>query len=225
MTCRALLVGLLALVSAGSAPAWGEPASSPSSYVLARADARLCPSPMCGGIWVKAVNASSTVCGDGARQKECYAASADVSGLHVDAKRRGLLQRAIVEGRAVARGRLVRGRVAGFPELDTLVVSEVWIASSAQARARGVFRRLRDNRIRCVRAPCFWIGTTVLNSSRSTTVSSVDLSPVGASATERRRAVEQLGRPGLIAAGRIVRTADRGRAFVATQFYVRDGKG
>jgi hypothetical protein len=193
--------------------------------VLARADARLCPSPMCGGLWVKAANASSTVCGDGARQRECYAASADLSGLHVDTNRRELLRRAIVEGRAVARGRLVWGRVAGFPELDTLVVSEVWAASSARARPQGVFRRLRDNRIRCVRAPCFWIGTTVLNSSRSTTASSVDLSTVGAPATERRRALEQLGGPGLIAAGRIVRTADRGRAFVATQLYVHAGQG
>ena len=224
MTCRALLVGL-ALVSAGAGPAWGEPASSPSPYVLARADPRLCPSPMCGGIWVKAVNAVSTGCGEGARQKECYAASADLSGLQVDAKGRELLQRAIVEGRAVARGRLVPGRVADFPELDTLVVSGAWAASSSTARARGVFRRLRDNRIRCVRAPCFWIAATVLNSSGSISISSVDLSRVGASPAERRRALEQLGGPGLIAAGRIVRTADRGRAFVATQFYVRDGKG
>jgi hypothetical protein len=218
-------VGLLALVSAGAAPAWGEPVGSPRPFVLARADPRLCPSPMCGGIWVKAVNAASTVCGDGARRSECYAASADVSRLPVGAKGRELLRQAIAEGRAVARGRLVRGRVAGFPELDTLVVSEAWPASSSPARPAGVFRRLRDNRIRCVKAPCFWIGTTVLNSSRSSSVSSVDLSRVGAPAAEQRRALQQLSGRGLIAAGRIVRTADRGRAFVATQFYVRAGQG
>lgn len=227
MTCRALLVGLLALVSGGAAPAWGEPASSPSPYVLARADARLCPSPMCGGIWVKAVNASSTVCGDGARQKECYAASADVSGLHVDAKARELLQRAIVEGRAVARGRLVRGRVAGFPELDTLVVSEVWITSSRN-RARGTFHRLRDRGIRCVTTPCFSVHAARLNSARHVNVSDVDLSHTGAGATDQGRALARIGKEGLIVAGRVVvepnaGPAGRGRTYVATQFYERRG--
>jgi hypothetical protein len=220
MIRRALLVGLLAL-AAGVSPAQGGPASASPSYLLARADPRLCPSPMCGGIWVRAVNAGETVCGGDVRQKECYAAAADLSRIRVDAKGRELLQRAISEGRAVARGRLVRGRVAGFPELDTLLVSEVWTASSSQARAAGVFRRLRDNGIRCVKAPCFWIATTVLNSSRSLSASSIDLSRVGAAPAERRRALEQLSGPGLIAAGRMVRTADRGRTFVATQFYVR----
>ena len=33
-------MGLLVLVSTGTAPAWGEPGSSPSSYVLAHADPR-----------------------------------------------------------------------------------------------------------------------------------------------------------------------------------------
>jgi hypothetical protein len=181
---------------------------------------------MCGGIWVRLVNTSATTCGDGARQEECYAASADLSRLRVDEKGRAQLQRLITEGGAVARGALVRGRVDGFPELDTLVVSEVWTASSSLGRARGVFRRLHDSGLRCITTPCFSIQAAVLNTTRSAKVSKVDLSRTGAPPAERRRALEQLTRRGLLAAGRIVRQPNAGpggagRAFVATQFYVQ----
>ena len=224
MTSRALLVGLLAIAAAlaAGAPASGDPPRSVSSYYLARADARLCPSPMCGGIWVKLVNTSATACGDGTRRKECYAASADLSRLRIDGKGRELLQRLVTEGRAVARGKLVRGRVDGFPELDTLVVSEVWTASSSLNRARGVFHRLRDNGVRCVTTPCFSTHAARLNSGRHVNVSDVDLSRSGAPIAEQRRALAQVSGPGLIAAGRVV-AEGRGRTYVASQFYVRAG--
>jgi hypothetical protein len=218
---RALIVGLLAAAAAaGAAPSPSEPASS-APYYLARGDPRLCPSPMCGGIWVKRVNLRATVCGDGSKRQECYAASADLSRLRVDEKGRVLLQRLITEGRAVARGTLVGGRVQGFPELDTFVVSEVWAASSSLARPLGVFRRLRDNGVRCITTPCFSIRSSVLNTVRSGTVSDVDLSRTDTPPAERRRALDELARAGLIASGRVVRTHDGGRAVVATQFYVR----
>jgi hypothetical protein len=223
MVCRAGIGTLVAtaLLLSGTPAAPGEEAAGAGSYYLARADPRLCPSPMCGGIWVGLLNTSATSCGDGARQKECYAASADLSRLRVDEKGRVQLQQLIAEGRAVARGRLVRGLVEGFPELDTFVVSEVWTASSSLGRARGAVRRLRDSGIRCITTPCFSIRATVLNTGRSENVSSVDLTKTGASRSERRRALGDVDVRGLLAAGRIVRLRDGGRAFVATQFYVR----
>ena len=190
------------------------------AYYVARADPRLCPSPMCGGIWVDRVNTEVTVCGNGARQEECYAAAADLSRLAVDEKSRVLLQRQIVEGRAVARGKLVRGLVEGFPELDTLVVSEAWSASSSLARARGTFFRVRDNGVRCVTTPCFSVRATKLNVGTHVNVSDVDLSRSGAPARERIRAYDALATTGLVIAGRIVRER-RGRTVVGTQFYTR----
>jgi hypothetical protein len=225
VTRRALIAGALAAVfvvpAAGALPAARDTAASGSAYYVARADPRLCPSPMCGGIWVDRVNASSTVCGNGARQGECYAASADLTRLPVDEKGRVQLQAVITEGRAVARGTLVRGLVEGSPQLDTFVVSEVWTASSGMGRALGVFHRLRDNGIRCVTTPCFSIRASVLNTPRFENVSRVVLSPTGAPLAERRRALEQLSGPGLIGAGRVVRARSGGRNFVATQFYLR----
>jgi hypothetical protein len=217
MVCR---VGIGTLVTAAvllvGAPSGGsEPKRTLDSYYLARADPRLCPSPMCGGIWVELLNTGATTCGDG------YAASADLGRLRVDEKVRVQLQSLVTEGRAVARGRLVRGLVEGFPELDTMVVSEVWTASSSLRRALGVFRRLRDNGVRCVKAPCFSIRAAVLNTSRFENVSTVDLSRTGAPREERRRALEEVAGAGVLAAGRVARRPSGGRAFVATQFYVR----
>jgi hypothetical protein len=223
MVCRigiGTLVAAAVLLAAAPSGAGG-PAAGGDAYNLAHADPRLCPSPMCGGIWVERLNSSATTCGDGARQKECYAASADLSRLRVDEKGRVQLQGLITEGRAVARGKLVRGLVEGFPELDTLVVSEIWTASSSRGRAAGVFRRLRDSGIRCVTTPCFSTNAAVLNTRRVEKISSVDLSRTGAPRHERRRALDDVAGPGLIAAGRVARRPDRGRAFVATQFYVR----
>ncbi|MGH3133293.1 MAG: DUF6748 domain-containing protein [Gaiellaceae bacterium] len=227
MVSRACFLPLLvaALVSVGASVATGDPAPRVSSYFLARADARLCPSPACGGLWVTLVNAPGTRCGDGEVRTTCYAAEADLSRLSVREKDRGRLQRLIVAGRAVARGRLVGGRLPGFPELDVLVVSEVWTESSSLARPRGVFRRLSDTGIRCVTVPCFWIGAAVLNTSRRVNVSDVDLGRAGAREREERRALRAIPAAGLIAAGRIVREpnagpAGTGRTFVATQFYV-----
>jgi hypothetical protein len=224
VTSRALLVGFLAVAAwlAGGAPASGDPPRSVSSYYLARADARLCPSPMCGGIWVRLVNRSQTTCGDGSGQRECYAAEADLRGLRVAEKRRAELQRLLTEGRALARGKLVGGQVEGFPDLDVLVVSEVWTASSSPSRPRGVLHRLRDNGVRCVTTPCFSVHAARLNVGRHVDLSDVDLSRSGTPIAEQRRALAQLSDPGLIATGR-VGAEGRGRTFVASQFYVRAG--
>jgi Domain of unknown function (DUF6748) len=232
MTSRAGIVTLLAagLVFAYAQSGSADPPRSVSSYYLARGDPRLCPSPICGGLWVKLVNKGVTTCGDGKRRQECYAADADLSRLPVDEKDRVLLRVAITEGRALARGSLVPGRIEGFPELDTLVVSEVWTASSSLNRARGVFHRLRDRGVRCVTTPCFSTHAAALNSGRHVNLSEVDLSRTGAPAAERRSALEHLSHLGLIVAGRVVADpqdgpAGTGRTYAATQFYTRADTG
>ena len=219
MTRRIGIGVLLVLVGAalGGGAATGGTQAPAGAYHLARADQRLCPSPLCGGIWVTRVNTSRTICGDGTRRLECYAARADLSRLPGD---RPALQRLVSEGKALARGRLVRGLVDGFPELDVLVVSEVWVASSSQNPARGAFLRLRDNGVRCVTTPCYSVRATTLNRGRSVDVSDVDLRPSGAPPPEQRRALGEMAKRGLLVAGRIVGTK-RGRTAAAFQLYSR----
>jgi hypothetical protein len=116
-------------------------------------------------------------------------------------------------------GRIVPADIAGFPELRELQVVRAWRPASARPPT-GVFRRLVDNRIRCVKAPCYSISAGALNTARGRTVSGVDLRRAGASAEERRWAIDLIERPGLIATGRIVRASDGGRTFVASQIYL-----
>jgi hypothetical protein len=227
MVSRALVVGLVVAASllAIARPAASDPPRAVSSYYLARTDPRLCPSPMCGGLWMKLVNREAASCADGVRRGECYVVAPDLSSLSVDEKGRVLLGAALAEGRALARGTLVRGRVQGFPELATLVVTEVWVASSSQSRLRGVFRKLRDRGLRCVAAPCFSTHAAALNSGRHLNVSAIDLGASRAPAHERQRALQPLPETGLVAAGRVVVDPDAGtgpgRVLVASQFYVR----
>lgn len=219
-------VAIEVAVLAGATPATGDPPTSVSTYSLARPDPRLCISPVCGGMWVSRVNADRTPCGDGVARQTCYAAEADLSRTGIATKKHARLQNLIREGRALARGRLVRGRVHGFPKLDTFVVSEVWPASSSPNRARGTFYRLRDRGIRCVATPCFSIHAAVLNSGRHLNISDVDLTPTGTTAAERGRAWKLIASKGLIVSGRVVTVPDAGpagdgRELVVTQFYVR----
>jgi hypothetical protein len=116
--------------------------------------------------------------------------------------------------------------VEGFPQLDTLVVSEVWPASSSPQAPTGVFRRLRDNRIRCIASPCFSTDATALNRGGTVTVSRVGLAGTGATTAERNRALALIAAGGVIAAGRVVAVpkagpAGTGRVLVASQFYIR----
>src|SRR5438445_12029211 len=105
---------------------------SASSYYLGRGDPRACPSPVCGGVWLHAVNTTSRRCGDGVARNECYAATIDLARLPLSEEARTKLAGLVSAGRALARGTLVTGRIEGFPQLATLVASEVWPASSSR---------------------------------------------------------------------------------------------
>jgi hypothetical protein len=158
----------------------------------------------------------------------CYVAAADLSQLAVPDEERSRLQDLLSSGRAVARGVLVSGRVPSFPQLDTLVVSQVWPASSSMRLPTGTFRLLRDNRVRCIVAPCFSTDAIALNRGTKVAVSRVGLAGVGATTPERNRGLNAIASGGLIAAGRIVVVAragpaGAGRVLVASQFYLRDG--
>ena len=220
MVSRVAIVLLVAAVAAlGGAPrAEGDTPSSVSSYYIGRGDPRLCPSPMCGGVWVRLVNKTATSCGGQFTGRECYVAAVDVSQVRVSERLRARLAGLVGSGLALARGTIVRGRVPGFPELPTLVASEVWPASSAPGTPTGPFRVLRDNGVRCITAPCF--------SGRHTNLSGIDLSKLRTTHAERDHARDRIAAGELVAAGRIVREPDvgpagAGRVLVATQFYVK----
>lgn len=231
MVRRAALVVLITLVPLAGALGAGRPAASDSRasapFWIGRTDLRECPSPVCGGTWVQLVNRSSTQCGGSlGLRPQCYVATIDVSAVSAPAALRPRLAELLASGLAIAKGRLARGRVAGFPKLATLVVTEAWPASSAPGTPRGRFRLLRDNRVRCVTTPCFSTDAFLLNWFRRTPISRLDLSSVRIPRAERDRARKAVARGELIVAGQIVADPDAGpagtgRVLVASQLYVR----
>ncbi|MFM7276035.1 MAG: DUF6748 domain-containing protein, partial [Gammaproteobacteria bacterium] len=56
------------------ADAAGTPRFHPYGYFEVRKDLRRCVSPLCGGFWLRRLNAQMTRCADGAMQRECYVA-------------------------------------------------------------------------------------------------------------------------------------------------------
>jgi hypothetical protein len=203
-----LLAGALAQIGVGSAN--GETHLKAPVYYFGRADERLCPAPMCGGIWLSTANGASGNC-SGARRDVCY-----VSGLDEEHAR---FTRLVANDGGLVWGRVAPANISGFPQLRELRVVRVWRPASTRRR-EGVVRLLRDNGVRCITSPCFSIAAGALNTGRVKTVSGIDLRATGASAEERRWASSLVARRGLIAAGRIVRAPDGGRTFVATQIYL-----
>ena len=232
VSSKAALAGLavaVAVLSIASPAATAVQPVAVAPYYLARGDPRACPSPICGGLFTHLVNRSRTTCGDGFRHPTCYVASVDLGNLGVSESTRLRLMGLISAGRALVRGRLVRGGIQGFPELDTLVAREVWKASSSPNPSAGTFRRLRDNGVRCVAAPCFSTDALKINpklAGAQVKVSQIELGGTDATEGEQRRALRSIARGDLIASGTMVIVpragpAGRGVAFVASQLYTR----
>jgi hypothetical protein len=153
-------------------------------WFVVRADARKCPSPSCGGWFVKRVNLALTTCLDGVARAECYVAAIDWSATRFSDDERAKLAAAPV----VMHGRFVAGN---HPEWSAqscveLRVTDVWSPAVAPALADGylavsaTLARAWDNGTRCITTPCpSWTEET-LNRSRRHTIAGVDLSWSGA---------------------------------------------
>lgn len=157
----------VAVAVAGSAAATSRPALV---YQL-RPDQRMCPSPVCGGFWVRAVNLPTTVCFDGTRQPWCYVAEVD------PAIARGATGQLLVRGWIVPAHRSVGG---SFGRLQPAAGSSIRQATGTSPwDGTGAVYLVKDTGVRCVRAPCFSFSAARVNTKQTQTVSSI-VSPVGA---------------------------------------------
>jgi Domain of unknown function (DUF6748) len=217
------LVALAALAAAFADSATAHSPNGTATYVRVRPDPRMCPSPMCGGWWVRRVNRDTIVCGNGMVSPECYAATVDSTELDPTDEQRAMIEHALARGTALLRARLVHGALAGAPpsvKLDVLSVTEIWLRYG-RAQTSGTVFRIEDNGVRCVRAPCFSLHASVLNTTQHRDVSSLGLAAAGASAAAVRRARAALEATGVIVEGRVVATGDGGRPLRASAFWLR----
>jgi len=208
---RILLIAVLAAL-AGALPSAGAPSKVGTFQYLVEADPRECPSPRCGGYWVALANHSRTTCNDGALRRRCYVA------LAVDSARREL--EAGIPAGAIVRGHLESRRFGPLGELGVLVVGD--IRAPAGREPSGLFFRVRDLGIRCVRAPCFSLRAGRLNTTYRVTLSGLDLQPARLSERDQDRAEAALTTAnGLFVSGQVARTAGGGRTLRASRVYLR----
>lgn len=208
-----LLVALLLVSAAAVSTSAARTPPKGTAVFVVRHDARLCPSPLCGGYWVALANGARTRCSDGLRRPRCYVARL------VD--RSGAPLRGEVPEESLGRGAIAAWHAIGGRLLDQLVVASLY-APAGTATPSGGFYRVEDTGIRCVRAPCFSFRETQVNGSTRTTSSSVDLRASSATDEEIIRAATAVrSEDGLYARGRFARTADGGRTFRALRLYLR----
>jgi len=209
----ALAVALLSVAAAGPA---GIRATS-SAYWTIRADARMCPSPACGGFFARRVNQAVSVCADGKARRECYVAALDLTPLRLPADARAGVQATLTRG-GLARGRLAVG-YHGFAGLGRLVVSRAWRGLGMAGQEQ--LYRVVDTGLRCVTAPCFYLEATPLNGGSPISLSHLVLSPPGASQAQIVKAEHLLDERSLLVAGNVAKAeAGEGRTLVATAFYL-----
>lgn len=142
-------------------------------YLVTRRDYRRCVSPICGGFFVKRVNAATTACADGSKQAECYVSDITYAGIGLSPREEAHLSSAVEGGKALLKARLYRKKFNGT-KYGTLKASEGWLGATGSA-PEGTFYRAADNGIRCIMAPCPSTTVAELNGRTKYNVDSVNL--------------------------------------------------
>ncbi len=177
-------------------------------YYSFRKDLRKCSSPMCGGIFIKAVNRKLTRCPDGRLQLECYVGTIK-NHKGIDLTHAALLR--------------------GFVKPTTFFGFGLFELKSAFKPAtnrigKGQYVGLEGNGLVCITSPCFSYNQYSLNSDMFYVISGLDLSSVNATDKVLQAAWSRVGSGQvIIAAGYNKKVAELGGAgitFFANQFYL-----
>ncbi|TAL42649.1 MAG: hypothetical protein EPN89_17275 [Methylovulum sp.] len=180
-------------------------------YYTFRPDLRKCIAPLCGGIFVKAVNRKLTRCADGSLQAECYVATVN-NRKNIDTSSAALLH-----------GRIKAKIYEGFGNLGVFELKTAFSAATP-AVGEGRFVGLENNGIVCITAPCFSVDQYLLNKNKFRGISGIDLAAVGATEENLNKALTLIADGGtLIASGvnkQVEEVAGTGITFVASQYYL-----
>jgi hypothetical protein len=197
-------------------------------FVVTQRDARRCVSPICGGYYVKRVNAATTSCADGVSRTECYVSEINLNGLALSSTELDAFNTKLTSGGALVRASIQKF-VFGSSHLGKLVATEGWAAATGSP-STGTFYRVADNGIRCVRAPCPSTSAGKLNSAATQTVATVDFTStaVAASTTTIDAAFTALGtHDGVLVSGNVAfarcasGSTSCGTTMVTNEFFLR----
>ncbi len=150
-------------------------------FVVTQRDARRCVSPICGGYYVKRVNATKTSCADGVARTECYVSEINLDALALSSTGLDAFNTKLTSGGALVRASIQKF-VFGSSQLGKLVATEGW-AGATGSPSTGAFYRVADNGIRCIRAPCPSTTAGKLNSISTQSVVGVDFTSTAVAAS------------------------------------------
>ena len=149
-------------------------------FVWTRDDMRMCPTPECGGVFIKALNHILTSCADGSVAKDCQVILFDFSLLDMSENEQANFQQAFTGGLGIIKGRLLQVQQNGFL-FPTLKIHEAWLAQSGKETTKpGGFFRVHDTGIQCITTPCLTVEEEILNLPWDRFIAGVDLSSTGA---------------------------------------------
>jgi len=198
------------------------PDTSSRYYIVTGLDPRLCPSPRCGGFFVKEVNKPKTQCADGTWQRQCHAAELDASALGWSDDELARFNEQFGQRHALVRGKL-RKIERGSIKADVLVVDEGWLGQ-ALSKPIGTFYGAKASGIVCITYPCPSIHERKLNFRAERLIADVDLAASGAAEEQIAAGYKALSEPaGILAVGEhhvVAGPAARGIRLVASEFYL-----
>jgi len=198
-------------------------------YRVTRFDMRLCPSLLCGGVFVKRVNRKLTRCADGTKAADCYVGSVDFSRLGLSSEEEVDLYGEFGGQRLLARGELVLESFGTGIDVPKLIVDDAWIGATGSQSEHGKYWGVVPSGIVCFAAPCPSLLRFKINGGRVGWLHSIDLSYSGASQSEIDLGLSQLYQgPGLIGFGRMKKIsgpAGNGREFRTSEFYTKVEEG
>jgi hypothetical protein len=196
-------------------------------FFTARYDSRKCPTPWCGGFFVREVNKKSTQCADGIMREECYVASINLetfnqANIDIRSQTPILLQGKIQEKDFVAPDSSIANNP--LPKTLGIFIAKAGYVSATKQNASGLFVGLEDNGIRCITTPCFSTDQYILNHDEILPISNINLEKVGATQKQLELAFSIIAKGGvLLASGintRIEEVTGTGTSFIANQFYL-----
>jgi len=196
-------------------------------FYTVRHDLRKCPSPQCGGYFVKKVNDRNSQCANGQFKQECYVSSINYEKIRLNSiqfQHSILLQGEIKIAPSVALTNQDFSKNSVSSEPLGIFIAKAAYRPLSTKSPRGVFVGLQDNGMRCVTEPCFSIDQYILNHDEIRMISNYNLEKTGATRKQLERAYSTIANGGVVLASGINKEyeeiAGTGINFIADQLYI-----
>lgn len=193
-------------------------------YRVTRPDPRLCPSPICGGVYVERVNRRFARCADGRRDFECHAAIVDFSALGLSPAEEVAARSDFFGRRMLVRGELESVDLGFGIDVPTLLVQDAWRGVTESQSDYGRYLGLFSSGIVCITHPCPSFVGFKLNGRHVGWLHEIDFDHTGATPAQLEQGLSALYEaPGLIGFGMLhtIRgPAGFGKELRMTEFYL-----